>query len=318
MEKDKELGLFLWKFYDNDELSSDDKNKLFNFAEANGLIKDFKIGDFEYKVISRGEVSAKYLGSASNVVFPSSVSDEEGNEYSVIEVLGVDNKNSLVSVEIPSSVKKISNEAFVDCKKLTTVKVPESVSLGYHSFANCQNLNYFKVYELEATNYPKSNTALRNYLTMAPNSPKILSKTGKDLEATFEDTDKLITFTNDIMINHESGYSSVGVLGKNEEIKNLGADILRRLAAKGNVSAMTSICISFLDNEREGAFKDSEFVEYAKRIVSKKPALGYYFLGLAYEIGIGVKPSRSTAHSYYAKGRELNDSNCDEGWWRTL
>ena len=312
--QDKDLGLYLWDLYDNDEFSTDDKDRLFKLAEATGLIKDFNIGDFKYKILNRREVSAKYLGSAANVVFPSSVSDDRGNEYSVTEVLGVDNKDSIVSVEIPSSVKKIGDDAFADSKKLTTIKAPESVAIGHNAFKNCINLNYFN----NSIFSPDVPQVLYRYIDYTYNCPKIFAKISSKVEAGFTDPYKLILFAYQDLLGLDKMYGDTGTLCYHDDMKKYGADILRRYVAKGNPDAMVCLLNTMCHKSRREFFKESEFIQTAKKLVAKKPALGYYFMGLAYEVGMGVKPSRSTAHSYYAKGRELNDSDCDDGYWRTF
>ena len=55
-------------------------------------------------------------------------------------ILGVTNK-SLTSIDIPNSVKNISETAFADCTKLTSVIIPNSVTcIGDRAFSGCINL----------------------------------------------------------------------------------------------------------------------------------------------------------------------------------
>jgi hypothetical protein len=99
----------------------------------------------------------------------------------------------------------------------------------------------------------------------------------------------------------------------------MGSRILLNLAAKGNIKAMVDVCYYYIKVEMNsgGPISTAEYLKYAKLLLTNKPAKGDLFMGLAYEFGYGVTPSRSTAHSYYAKGRELNNSDCIRGWDRT-
>lgn len=317
LNDDGNLGSYLMSFFGTDELTSEEQTKLLKISQEKGLLKDFVVDDFECNILNMGDVAVTYVGNKPNVVFPSTVIDENGKEYKVTKINGAKNKNTIVSIEVPSSVNLIGEEAFANCAKLTTVKVPENIKLQYRAFDECPNLNYFNNNYFILRNLSESIDVLKKYLAFTSGCPKILSQIEKNIDAVCEDKDVLVQYSYEHWIDHNPGYHG-GILGNYEEVKKLGANIIRTYAAKGNVKAMIYLCDSFLDSDKNGSFKDSEFVTYAKRLIAKKPAYGYFYMGRAYEHGIGVTPSRSSAHSYYAKGRELGDRDCDNGYWRTF
>ncbi len=131
--------------------------------------------DFVFEVMSDGTaVLNSYAGDAEEVVIPSSVTDDAGNEYKVT-VLGENcfKSNGMKSVTIPASVnrfnglqnfgyqfadcvnlqsvifeegsqlKEISDRAFRGCEKLREINIPDSVKLiGLDAFNGCTNLSY--------------------------------------------------------------------------------------------------------------------------------------------------------------------------------
>lgn len=130
--------------------------------------------DFVFEVMSDGTaVLNSYTGEAEDVVIPSSVTDDAGNEYKVT-VLGENcfKSNGMKSVTIPASVnrfnglqyfgyqfaycvnlqsvifeegsqlKEISDRAFMGCEKLREINIPDSVKLiGLEAFSGCTNLS---------------------------------------------------------------------------------------------------------------------------------------------------------------------------------
>lgn len=71
------------------------------------------------------------------------------DEYKVIGIS--DNafmtKTSIMSIQIPDTVKTIGKSAFTNCTKLEKLEVPESVdSIGYHVFTGCNKLKQVYIY----------------------------------------------------------------------------------------------------------------------------------------------------------------------------
>lgn len=55
-------------------------------------------------------------------------------------------RENLVSIDIPSSVKKIDNNAFERCTRLKKLEIPESVEfIGINAFQDCTGLNEIRV-----------------------------------------------------------------------------------------------------------------------------------------------------------------------------
>ena len=95
-------------------------------------------GDFEY-TISEGEVTiTHYNGSGGDVIIPGTI---EGLPVTCIGIAAFIYCDSLISVQIPGSVRIIEAQAFQRCDSLTNVSIPEGVtSIGDSAFANCDSL----------------------------------------------------------------------------------------------------------------------------------------------------------------------------------
>ena len=100
------------------------------------------------ETLSGNEAALTYYNTTSeHAIIPSVVLGEyEGNEYELqITAIGpgsvFSSCESLVSVEIPNSVKSIGGGAFRECTSLTSVEIPNSVeSIGSSAFENCESL----------------------------------------------------------------------------------------------------------------------------------------------------------------------------------
>lgn len=270
----------------------------------------FEVGSFRYKKSGK-YLYAEYIGNAATVTFPTKVT-YDGKVMDVEGVGGAPDNKTLISVVIPEGVKAIANKAFNGCTKLTTIKVPSSlVSAGYEAFANCPALTAVTNFNFASTDQVAN--AVAEFLADCYESPKMVDPFIKQVLARYEPED-LMAYTKHWLFKDSYGYDFM--IGKYYASKVIGKKILVGLAAKGNSSAMIDICNYFLDDNP--IFTASDYLKYAKLLISKEPAFGYYFMGNAYENGYGVTRSRTQAHSYYAKGRQLNDKDCDRGWWRTL
>ena len=109
---------------------------------------DFTIGNLKY-TITDAEKHEVSVGKISNdndpegdLVIPAEV-ENEGVKYAVrtIDEYAFIGCRGLTSVTIPNSVISIGVMAFERCSGLTTVTIPESVtSIGYDAFSNCHGL----------------------------------------------------------------------------------------------------------------------------------------------------------------------------------
>ena len=130
----------------------------------------------DYNVIAIGDYAFANCNSLVSVEIPSSVTSIGELAFSLC--------TSLASVVIPNSVTKIGREAFENCTSLTSVAIPGSVtSIGYHVFWRCDNLFAYQ------TNTDLTATLLRvgNSLLAADNScknayhiPDKITHNGKD------------------------------------------------------------------------------------------------------------------------------------------
>jgi hypothetical protein len=97
----------------------------------------------ELAVTYRGSYYDSYSGEYSgDVVIPESV-DYEGKSYPVTSIgnNAFINCRGLTSVTIPNSVTSIGSGAFFDCSGLTSVTIPNSVtSIGNSAFYGCSSL----------------------------------------------------------------------------------------------------------------------------------------------------------------------------------
>ena len=112
---------------------------------------DFEVDGIYYYIRSTGDRTCgvtygdvKYEG---DIVIPSSVV-YKNNTFSVI-CIGDDafkNCRSLTSIEIPNSVTSISSGAFDDCSSLTSIEIPNSVTkIESFAFFNCSSLTSIEI-----------------------------------------------------------------------------------------------------------------------------------------------------------------------------
>ena len=97
--------------------------------------------EFEYLLRDDGCVIVDYSGNENEVNIPISI-----DYYYVIEIgdSAFEGNESLVSLTMPSTVQKIGNRAFADCKNLETVNISGGLTeIGEEAFYNCENLNIF-------------------------------------------------------------------------------------------------------------------------------------------------------------------------------
>ncbi|MCD8305996.1 MAG: leucine-rich repeat domain-containing protein [Prevotella sp.] len=113
----------------------------FEADDANGNRLSYTISGTNVSVASE----TTYSG---NVIIPETVTDGDGNEYTVtsIEASGFANGASLTSVTIPSTITSIGNDAFQNCTSLATVNFNATecsdfrVIISIHPFYGCSAL----------------------------------------------------------------------------------------------------------------------------------------------------------------------------------
>ena len=116
---------------------------------------NFKCGELYYDILSDSTVSVTYEQYASwynyneiegDLIIPSTVT-YNGKTYTVTSIGTQAFTNCpMLSVTIPSSVKKIGMGAFSMCTMLTNVTIPNSVTyLGAYAFKNCYKLQTISI-----------------------------------------------------------------------------------------------------------------------------------------------------------------------------
>lgn len=92
--------------------------------------------DYEYKQIDGYIIITRYLGKETDITLPSEIGGlpvYEIGDYAFKDC-------SVLSVTIPSSIKKIGWFAFEGCRGLESVTIPSSVSsIGYGAFNYCSS-----------------------------------------------------------------------------------------------------------------------------------------------------------------------------------
>lgn len=95
--------------------------------------------DFEYaKHDTDGYIAiVNYIGSDKTVVIPDEIEELPVKAISVCAFMNTD----IESVDIPDTVKMISDNAFTNCQELHTVNMGNGVmQVGYEAFKNCTSL----------------------------------------------------------------------------------------------------------------------------------------------------------------------------------
>nr|MDE6149363.1 leucine-rich repeat protein [Ruminococcus sp.] len=97
------------------------------------------LGDYQYELLNNGTVIITYYnGSASSLSIPSTVN---GKKVTHIGPCAFMNCKSLTSVTIPNGVTDIDYAAFIGCTSLKSVKIPASVkNISSYAFYSCFNL----------------------------------------------------------------------------------------------------------------------------------------------------------------------------------
>ena len=96
-------------------------------------------GDFQYSVLDDGMVEiTKYIGSAEKVDIPEKI---DGKSVTSIGDEAFIFCRNLTSITIPNSATEIGYGAFEWCENLTSITIPESVTnIGHYAFGHCTSL----------------------------------------------------------------------------------------------------------------------------------------------------------------------------------
>ena len=101
-----------------------------------------KFGDFNYEVVSNGVKITYYFGNSSEVVIPDTI---DGKAVVEIGKSAFYTKDSIKTVDIPSSVKVIGKSAFESCDSLQKVNIKGNglEVIEERAFSACDNLSQF-------------------------------------------------------------------------------------------------------------------------------------------------------------------------------
>ncbi len=125
-----------------------DRSGSTNVADATTMQKYIagKVAVHNYYLLNLDEKSAsvmRYFGTASNITVPSRISGY-GSDITAIDKNAFQNNNTLTTVTLPSSIKKINDYAFYNCSSLTTVySYNKSLKWG-NSFVSCPKFQSIK------------------------------------------------------------------------------------------------------------------------------------------------------------------------------
>ena len=112
---------------------------------------------FGWEADTKAPLLIQYNGFEENITVPDKFSREriDGKADYPIEVIGeysferparTPGAPAIKTVTLPSTVKKICDYAFADCKDLTTINIPESLEeIGKYAFSECESLTTFNV-----------------------------------------------------------------------------------------------------------------------------------------------------------------------------
>lgn len=95
--------------------------------------------DYEYSINNNEVCIKKYIGTEKDVIIPSYI---DGNVVRIIDTSAFQNNQTIISVTIPGSVRKIGDYAFEYCPRLKSVVIQEGVlEIGEEAFWDCSYLS---------------------------------------------------------------------------------------------------------------------------------------------------------------------------------
>ena len=106
---------------------------------------EFTVDGLTYKVTeNKNSVNViRWDDSNKNVIIPAEVSDSTNNTYSVegISASSGFQNSDLESIEIQAPIEALEDSTFLKCQSLTTVKLPSSIKkIGSNAFQGCGNI----------------------------------------------------------------------------------------------------------------------------------------------------------------------------------
>ncbi len=105
-----------------------------------------KVAVYNYYLLNIDEKSAsvmRYFGTASNLTVPSRISGYSC-DITAIDQKAFLNNNVLITVTLPSTIKKINDYAFYNCSALTTVYSNNKSLKWGNSFVSCPKFQSIK------------------------------------------------------------------------------------------------------------------------------------------------------------------------------
>ncbi len=96
------------------------------------------LDSLKYEAFEDRAVITDFTGTETEIIIPSHI-----GEYPVTEIGGYAFEAAwdMTKIEIPDSVKIISEQAFADCESLAEISLPETItSIGRGAFSNCISL----------------------------------------------------------------------------------------------------------------------------------------------------------------------------------
>ena len=138
----------------------------------NLLADDFEVDGSSYNIVSIEELTcelSKAKQGISNFVIPDKI-EYRGRTLSVVAIgnSAFSNNKDLISIVIPSSIKKIGYNAFKACVNLKSIDIPSTVlELSKGIFEDCTELQYinmFNVYDNLPTLFIKGCSSLKKFV----------------------------------------------------------------------------------------------------------------------------------------------------------
>lgn len=124
-----------------------------------------KIGNLKYTVNADGKsvTVSGTSGSPTHLTIESSISDGNGNSYTVTKIgMGAFN-STLEEVTLPPTLDEIEDSAFFKCSSLTEITIPEGVTkIGTNAFYGCSQLTSITI-----------PSTIKNMDTAFPSNPKL-------------------------------------------------------------------------------------------------------------------------------------------------
>lgn len=240
-----------------------------------------------------------YIGNGGDLVIPETVISDEGIEYKVTSIgkRGL-RDGTFTTITLPASVKEIGIEAFMNCNQVKKINIKGSdVEFG--------SLAFWGTPSLESIEYAGLKSLSRDPLKISDGaSTEVRGK-------------MLIEWAKNNTPERNYNWSLQNKYY--EEISWTFPVMVMRLAAeKGYTDAMVEMCNYYFENDkRKNAVSDKEYLKWAKALQGKGNALGDYFMGVAYEYGIGLPINRRTASSYYYKAWNRG-VDCERAYYRCL